>query len=83
MKKDKSARARRRQFSGQFYRNNRLNLALTLVNTVLAAALHLAISWLLQQTIDLAPVADDSLPQAPLAGLSAALFAVCALTAWS
>ena len=79
MKKDKSARARRRQFSGQFYRNNRLNLALTLVNTVLAAALNLAISWLLQQTIDLATGAEECLTLAQLAGLSAALVAVCAI----
>ncbi|HJC22176.1 MAG TPA: ABC transporter ATP-binding protein/permease [Candidatus Eisenbergiella merdavium] len=77
MKKNRSACARRRQFSGQFYRNNRLNLALTLLNTVLAAVLNLAISWLLQQTIDLATGAAAGLNLAQLGWATAGLLAVC------
>ena len=70
---------RRRQFTRLFYKNNHLNLALSILSTVLGAGLSLVISWLLQQTIDLATGSGKTLTLIQLALLAVTTLLFCAV----
>ena len=49
----KDLRALRRPFIRELFRDNKLNLALTVIAALLAAAAELVISWLLKEVADL------------------------------
>ena len=70
---------RRRQFTRLFYKNNHWNLALSILSTVLGAGLSLVISWLLQQTIDLATGSGKTLTLIQLALLALTTLLFCAV----
>ena len=70
---------RRRQFKRLFYKNNHWNLALSILSTVLGAGLSLVISWLLQQTIDLATGSGKTLTLIQLALLALTTLLFCAV----
>lgn len=77
MKINRETLTRRRQFTRQFYRGNHLNFVLALTVSLLGMALNLAISWLLQQTIDLATGTGNTLSLPQLAVVTLALLAAC------
>ena len=52
--KNRDVLHRRRQFTRLFYHHNHGSLILAMAATLLGAGLNLALSWLLQQTLDLA-----------------------------
>lgn len=86
-KPDRETLARRRQFTRQFYRGNRATLAFAMAACILAAAVNLAISWLLQQTVDLATGAGGTCTLGQLALITLGLLAGCAVldaaSAWA
>lgn len=75
--KNRDVLHRRRQFTQLFYRGNHLNFVLALTVSLLGMALNLAISWLLQQTIDLATGTGNTLSLPQLAVVTLALLAAC------
>ncbi len=75
--KNRDVLNRRRQFTRLFYRGNHLNFVLALTVSLLGMALNLAISWLLQQTIDLATGTGNTLSLPQLAVVTLALLAAC------
>lgn len=75
--KNRDVLHRRRQFTRLFYRGNHLNFVLALTVSLLGMALNLAISWLLQQTIDLATGTGNTLSLPQLAVVTLALLAAC------
>ncbi len=77
MKINRETLTRRQQFTRQFYRGNHLNFVLALTVSLLGMALNLAISWLLQQTIDLATGTGNTLSLPQLAVVTLALLAAC------
>ena len=77
---DRSILARRRQFTRQFYRGNHLNFALGLAASLMGVALNLGLSWLLQQTVDLATGAGGTLGLGQLVLFTLGLLALLALT---
>ena len=77
MKINRETLTRRRQFTRQFYRGNHLNFVLALTVSLLGMALNLAISWLLQQTIDLATGTGNTLSLPQLAVVTLVLLAAC------
>lgn len=79
MKTNRETRTRRRQFTRLFYQDNRWNLALSLLAVVLSVGLNLAISWLLQQTIDLATGGSTTRTLAQLVVFTLGLLALCVL----
>ena len=86
-KPDRETLARRRQFTRQFYRGNRATLAFAMAACILAAAVNLALSWLLQQTVDLATGAGGTCTLGQLALITLGLLAGCAVldaaSAWA
>lgn len=69
-------RARRREFTAQFYRGNRLRFALAALSTLLMALLNLALAWLLQQMLDSVSGVPGAMGLTELALLSAAAVAL-------
>ena len=53
MKKRSSPQPDLRPYTRTFFRGNRLNFGLALIDVFLSAAINLLISWLLQQIVDL------------------------------
>ena len=65
-----------RQFTKQFYRGNGGYFVLAMVQTVLATAAQLMISWLLQQIIDLITGANTAFTLSELAIMAVALLVI-------
>ena len=75
--KARTTESSRRQFTRQFYRGNHLNFSLALTATLAGTGLNLAISWLLQQTVDLATGTGAALTLPQLVLFTLGLLAVC------
>ena len=69
-----------RQLTAQFYRGNRAALALSVAGALLAGTLNLAVSWLIQQLVDVTTGAGRTLSLAALGLCSAGLLALCAVS---
>ena len=76
---DREIMARRRQFTRQFYRGNHLNFALGLAASLMGVALNLGLSWLMQQTVDLATGAGGTLGLGQLVLFTLGLLGLLAL----
>lgn len=70
-----------RQFSREFFRGNRRNLAFSILATVIMAAVNLVLSWQMQELIDIATGAETflSLPEQTLLSLLLVLGVVLAV----
>lgn len=78
--------ARRRKYTGQFFRGNRLNFAAALAAAMATGAINLLIAWLLQQMVDTVSGEAGALPLGVLAALTAGvvgLIAVCKAVSWA
>ena len=62
--------ALRRQYTAQFYRNNRAAFVLSTLSILLTAAMNLALAWMMQQMIDTASRKPGALPLKTLAWLT-------------
>ena len=70
----------RRQYTAQFYRNNRAAFGLAVVSGLLTASVNLGLAWLIQQMIDTASGRPGAFPLKTLAWFTAVvLLAVVAL----
>ena len=65
------------QLKAQFYRGNRLMLALAMLAALAGGSLNLIVSWLMQQMIDAASGAASAMPLGRLAGLTGGFVLLC------